>query len=649
MKFKFNKFVRQNSRTLLMVVMSLLLVAFLIPQSISGMSRRDGSERKVGELYGRAVTSANVRAAAYDLQLLADLGFLGRVPEGLVLNYCLLLEEARHAGARVGADAVKEQLVQAGVTDQVLQAVSERTGRSYPEIYETIGRWLGLQHLISAQAAAAGTSLPRAELAYRDRTQEAVADISVINARAFVHLVPEPSEEGLAKFFDECKERTTAHTEKDVVFGYRYPDRVQIEYLTVDPNKIDSRKTRIRPADVRRHFDENANYYTKPDPQATQPVAGRPPARVRMTFEEAEEQVREDLRRQRAVETAQTIVNEMYDEAHRPWAMSALDANGFAEEPKEAVVSFEELKQKRSGEYEVDYDKTDLVDANGLKAAAPNVCGATYTVGRGYVRGDELAMRVKGLLEKDPRDGVRVFNVGEPMPVVLARTYDRTGKPFARQAYLFRVIRAERSAAPASIDEIRPRLIEDWKLRQAFELAHKQADALAARAQEVGLTAAAVEAKELLALLEAADQATSQAALEPRPAEQYGQELTPDRPAGLTRSSQMVGKLGLVSGVQQAVFELADERRTETSPAHRIATVPLAKQFKYVVAELLEIKPIYAGAFSKELAQAGPEEARDETYAFSRGWFALDNIRLRTGFKEAPPPPTQRSAPVTPP
>jgi hypothetical protein len=165
----------------------------------------------------------------------------------------------------------------------------------------------------------------------------------------------------------------------------------------------------------------------------------------------------------------------------------------------------------------------------------------------------------------------------------------------------------------------------------------------------VGLTAAAVEAKELLALLEAADQATSQAALEPRPAEQYGQELTPDRPAGLTRSSQMVGKLGLVSGVQQAVFELADERRTETSPAHRIATVPLAKQFKYVVAELLEIKPIYAGAFSKELAQAGPEEARDETYAFSRGWFALDNIRLRTGFKEAPPPPTQRSAPVTPP
>jgi hypothetical protein len=649
MKFKFNKFVRQNSRTLLMVVMSLLLVAFLIPQSISGMSRRDGSERKVGELYGRAVTSASLRAAASDLQLLADLRYLERVPEGFVLNLCLLLEEARHAGVRAGADAVKEDLVQRGVSDAVLQAVSEGRGRSYPEIYETIGRWLGLQHLLSAQAAAAGTSLPRAELAYRDRTQEAVADISVINARAFVHLVPEPSEEELAKFFDEGKERTTAHTEKDVVFGYRYPDRVQIEYLTVDPNKIDTRRIRIRPADVRRHFDENANYYTKPDPQATQAVAGRPPARVRMTFEEAEEQVREDLRRQRAVEAAQTIVNEMYDEAHRPWATSALDANGFAEEPKEGVVSFAELKQKHSGEYEVDYDKTDLVDAEGLKAAAPNVCGATYTVGRGYVRGGELAMRVEGLVEKDPRDGVPVFNVGEPMPVVLARTYDRTGKPFARQAYLFRVIRAERSAAPASSDEIRPRLIEDWKLRQAFELAHKQADALAARAQEVGLTAAAGEAKELLALLEVADQATSQTALEPRPAEQYAQELTPSQPPQLTRSTSMVGRLGRVSDVQKAIFALADEPRTETSPARRVTTVPVAKQFKYVVAELLEIKPIYAGAFSKELAQAGPEEARDETYAFSRGWFAMDSIKLRTGFKEAPPPTTQRSAPVTPP
>ncbi len=655
MKFRFNKFVRQNSRTLLMVVMSLLLVAFLIPQSISGMSRRGPAAEKIGEVYGRSVTDSDVRAAGRDLQLLAQMGMFGRVPDELVLNYSLLLEEARHAGVRVSTDVVKRKLADAGVTDEVLQQIRDQTERSYSDIYETIGRWLAFQNLVIAQTAAAGTSLPRAELAYRDRTQEAGAELSVIDAHAFLHLVPEPGDEELTKFFEECKDRTTAHTEQQPIFGYRYADRVEIEYLTVDPDQV-TLETRIKPTQLRQYFNEHAGSYVKrPEPQVTEPTAGPPPQPVPMTYEEAEEQVRQDLRQQKAIEIAQTVVNQMWDEAHRPWATSPIDPNGFREEPKEGVASFTDLQQqfstaetqqKHAAEYTVEYHKTKLVDAVGLKATATNLCNAVYATGRGSVGAIALVTRVKGLVQPNPRDNLPVFSLGEPMPVVLTRTFDpRTRRPIARQAFLFRVIQVVPSGPPASLDEVRPEVIADWKLLKAFELARQQAETLAARAKEVGLTAAAAEAKQQLELLLDAEQPESQPAAEPRANERYLQELTPERPPNLTRLSPMVGKLGSVSSVQKAIFDLADEPQTDTSPAHRVALVPVASQFKYAVAELLELKPIYAGGFAKDLDQMGLAGDQAEMYGLTRGWFAPENVVLRTGYQAVPPPTTQRFAP----
>ena len=325
---KFNKFIRNNSRTLLMVFMSLLLVAFLIPNTIQGVSDADRQYRfKLGQAFGREITTADLTQAESDIRVVSYAGLERGLTQGAALGFYLLSKEAERAGVRVGREEVKAFLVdlarQGDTTwqqpDERLKFIQQATRRSYDQIYDAIGRWLAVDRLAQFQAGGVIDTLPRQELAYRNTTQEAAAQVAVLNDKAFLSQVPEPTEEELLAFFDECKGRKTAHTTKELVFGYLLPDRVQVQYLTVDPQQIKSQIT-VQAAQVRRFFEENAQRYTKPDPLASPPAAGGQVPQVPMTFEEARDRVREDYREARALELAQTAVNEIYHEARRAWA-----------------------------------------------------------------------------------------------------------------------------------------------------------------------------------------------------------------------------------------------------------------------------------------------------------------------------------------
>ena len=238
---KLSKFMRNNSRTLLMVFMSLLLVTFLIPQAVQNLGARDrGLNRPWGRAFGEKVTDQALQNAYADAQLLWRATLLQRPPEGAALEFYLQLEEARRLGLRVGRDEVKQFLIQRGLTDERLQGLQHWSHRGYDEIYDVIGRWLAVQRLFMLQASGLVDSLPRLEKSYRDRNQDAVAQLCIVDDKAFVHVVPAPTEEQLQAFFDECKNRKTAHTEQTLQFGYLLSDRVKIEYLTVDPQKIKS-------------------------------------------------------------------------------------------------------------------------------------------------------------------------------------------------------------------------------------------------------------------------------------------------------------------------------------------------------------------------------------------------------------------------
>lgn len=638
---KITKFFRRYSRQLLMVFMSLLLVAFLIPSTLQNIGERGRVKLKWGEAYGHSITNNDLEGLQADVRVLNlpvrlegvrrelrlyDLLGLPPPHDEAALDFYLLREEARRVGVRVGRSEAAAWLKRIGFAENEVSQLASTMRCSPEELVDTAAQWIAVGRLLGVQGAAMFESLPRQELKYRDSTQMAVADLSVLDVKALVYLVPEPTDEELQKFFDECKGRTTKHTEDQLEFGYLLPDRVQIEYLTISPEKV-LLTVKVKASQVEQFYNDHKDRYMKPDPMATQPVQGRRP-QVQMTLEEAKEKVRADVRLERAIDIAQSLVNQMHDEAHLPWNRAERDADSFAVPPPEAEnVSFEKLKEKYSTTYEIDYGLTELLDQKALQGI-PRLGRAG--AGGGMTVAD-LAFRVKGILT-DTKDGRPVLSVLEPAPVALTDLGTRS----PQQAYLFRVVAVAPSAPPESLDPMRAQVVEDWKLSRAFELAHTYAENLAARSRELGLTAAVEQDSELNSVLAAAQTASQPAGTPPAP-RKYVEDLQPAAFNRLTRADAYDRRLGTgVPGVAKAFFDVVDKPASATLPAHRVVCVPVANRFKWAVGELNEVKPIYAGAFQKQLLQTAQQNQQNDLQLLSMLWPVPDNVEQRTGFKPGP-------------
>ncbi len=619
-----------------MVFMSLLLVAFLIPQQIQGCSdRRREQALRLGEVYGKSISTQERELAGNELELLASLGLINPQQLPSPIDYYLMREEARAAGVVVGRDEVISLLRSGGFSDAAMSQLQQRFGVSYDRIYSVLGNWLSVSRLRGYQGQAIFESLPRQRLTYRNTSQLATAKLSTLEVRAFERLVPEPTEGQLQAFFEECKDRTTAHTADRLVFGYKRPDRVRVEYLTVDPAKLKSH-VQVRAAQVEQYFKENAPFFTKPDPLATQPVEGQPPAEVPMTFEEAREVAREELRDRRAVEEAQRAMNDIQSQLVRPWHSAARDEHGFVTTPPEAV-SFADLA-KQYADRGVEFAGTELLDQMALQRTA----GLSQAMigDRMRMTAAQLAFRVQGLYTPQRGEAAPVLSPMEPSAVLMTRQTDpRTRRPSPRQPFVMRVVAVAPSAPPASIDEIREQLVKDWKLVQAFALAKAEAEKLVARAKEVGLDAAVADAKELKELLAASETAATQPAGAAPVPPRYVGALEPFSPQRLTRQSGFIEQVGSAPGVAKQIFALEDDAADPaTQPAHRVVSAPVANSFKYLVAELVSLQPAYEGTFETQLALSAERNATMFFQRFDAEWRAPQNIAARTGFVAAPRP-----------
>ena len=644
-----SRFFRRRSRTLLMVFMSLLLVVFLIGDQLQNWASKHGQQDvTVGRAFGRDITTADTRVMESKRFLLGQLGF-GLAGWIEPLELYLLTTEARNMGIHVGHDQVKLRLAQqfgaAERADARLAAIQQRTGQSYATIFDIVGEWLAVEQLVELQSSAAGESVSRAELDYRNQSQEADAELSVIDSEALLPFVPEPTPDELQAFYDEAKDRRTNHTEDALEFGYQLPDRVRIEYLTVDPAVVES-KVRIRPREVKEYFESHhADYMKTVRSPASQSAEQPSPERVPMTFEEAETQARSDARREKATHEAQSLVNKIRRAAHQPWQLTARDNDGFRLPPPAAEIeSFEELRSKFSDTYEVTYGTTELVGKEAISElfspkALPTLVrqrlGAEpeYTEGQASVTLSDLALRVQGLFTPEREDRLPVLSLLEPSPVMV-RQINRLGERVPGQSYVFRVVEVAPKGPPASLDDVRRTVVADYKLLKAHEMAGEYARKLADAARQSGLAAAVEGATELKERLAASDE-TMQPQLPPEPgvsrpaASDYVKSLGPVEPSTpLTRDTTMISEVGETETVPREVFALA----SDTGSAHKVAVADVAYLYRWVVVELEGIKPIYAGEFEQKRVDLLRRGRAIDRQVLAIGWLAKDNVHRRAGF-----------------
>ncbi|MBK9121228.1 MAG: hypothetical protein IPM18_16725 [Phycisphaerales bacterium] len=602
------KILRKNSKTLILVFMSLLLVAFLVPEAIqSGFGGGRGPNPLVGRVgsFNTRIRLADLQAAKSEVELaLRIMGQPVQLTIEMTESFYLLREEARRAGIRVGKNEVREMLAAMNVQDEDLMRIQDSTRMPYDRIYEIVGDWLGVVRYQQWQSAGILTSLPREKFAFIQQRQQARARVALLEARAFLDAVPEPTAEELTAFFETARDRATAHTNDELVFGYRLPDRVRVEIVTIDPVAMEQ-VVEIRAAQVREFFNLNRHRYTKPDPNA---VDGAPTARIPMELDEARELVRVDFRRQRAIEESQRAINRLFDEAYRPWITTEVGDDGFRKVPGD-VIGLRELVEKYRGELPLTYQLTDLLDRSKLTVGPDQIGLARYSVGQQTVGFAELALRVAGILSRNPDDGLPVFAVQEPGRVVRLAAGDPStpGQPQRPyQAYLFRIVEVAPSGPATDFEAIRAQVAEDWRMLRAFELARAQAEALAEQAAAIGLTAAIEAAADLKAQLTSAEQVAATQPLERpdgtlRPPARFVEALGPHSPAPFGRQGfPFVAGIGAVQGIVTPAFELGTAAAPDTG--HRVRAVPLAVQQRWAVLEVEEILPLYTGEFNQYLA-----------------------------------------------
>lgn len=629
------KFFRKYSRSLILVFMSLLLVVFLLGDVIGQRSGGGAVSIEVGRAFGRSISTNDIESAKNKAELVSMLGF-GRLPVGEEDNVrrdvtvYLLIEEARQLGLVLSPEFAEMQIQRAGISSAAIDQLRERSGLSLTSLYRSISDVYAAFLLFGLQTDAAAMSLPRIETVYRDAMQNAKVKLSVIQASALTDQVAEPSEAELEAFFQAHKDQAPAASRDELSFGYRLPDRIKLEYLTVDPQELLG-SVRIRERDVERFFDLNRGRYIRRVPKADTP-AGQPQQfdTVPQTFEEVRDQVREDYRQQKAIDEAARVVNTMHEAARNPWDAAPVGDDGFRNAPPAAdQVSFDALKQRFGREAPVTLYQSDLISAQEF-FKVPLLGAAVLTSGRQQLQASQFAFRVKGLISVDPNDPLPVLNVDEPSPVVVYRRRignTRNVEPY--QYFVFRVTEVEPSAPPASLDVVRSQVEQDYKLMKAYDLAREWAEKLAAKAREVGLEQAVADATELKQLI--APAATSQPS---EPADPALAAFTP-RTVDMTRRTRGLPVVGFLPQLHEEVFALLEGTASQSSAAHKVAVVGNPPRFSWVIAEPESEEPLYAGAFQQRLPMILQQASSNEAQQIAAMWFSTQNVWARTGFEPA--------------
>ncbi|RMF85106.1 MAG: hypothetical protein D6744_01950, partial [Planctomycetota bacterium] len=470
------RFFRRNSRLFLLIFMAVLMIVFVVGDVINNAANSvDRFDETIGHVWGHEVRLSDINRAQADARLAANLGL--NVPGVIAdserersLGWYLLEREAERMGVRVSEEYVRELLRSRQISDDVFTAVRQRTGHSRAAAFEALGRLLAASVLFQMQAESVmGESLPAVEHEYQRTTQSAQVKISVIDSAAFLDSVPEPTEEELQAEFEAGRDRFDEHAEGELRFGYRRPDRVRIEYVTIDPESIVDLVT-ISEKEARRFYEENAARYRK---RAETPLdlPGAEPQLVQQTYEEVRDTVRETVRMMKAIREAQKIVNAIQENARRPWDNAPKGADGKRlPPPADEQPSLADIAREYGDEYPIQMETTDWLSAEQI-AALPALGRATCEVERQSFAAADTILHVAPLVPDDDESPLPVLRIGEPGPVLLNTRFAPSGRTEPYQAFAFRVIDVQPSAPPESLDEVRDKVIQNVKRIKAQQMA----------------------------------------------------------------------------------------------------------------------------------------------------------------------------------
>jgi len=555
----FVRAILQRHGKIIMTVLGIaLMFIFALPTFRGPDTNR--STMAAGTLNGHKVTGDDVDFARAELALLQQLRLFDLSPlysqAGYVVNmmvpedserpvyWYLLCKEASRYGTSYISDAdARQRLTDIGYSEADIAKVLHDVGLGPRELgpalsnLENVANYLqflaNLPRPVSAMELSADRELSKLQVAY------AILDVGKGWEQA-----PAPTDEQITKQFNLYKDvirtpippltpTTTAPSAESPVtpppplpplvdghnypFGYKYPDRVAVEYLVFNRAAIRA-GMQLTPEDI-----DNADKYyfshpeefrnvappttaTAPATAAASQPAATTPAQVAATLpaikplKEVQDKLREQQIDARVDVRMKKMVDRVLAQTAEPWKAMPIDDKGYRDLlPRGSWVSYQKVaedvaKNRDFGGYKPEVHSTGDKAPENLRSAEAlgelkGIGSAVYRVSSQQLEFPfpDLATHVRELVDLKARNPLgRLFLQmgieGQPLQ-------DKDGN-----VYIYRVTDASKTHVPttdAEVAEVRPQVIDDLKKLASYQQRETEAKTLAAAANRADLIAIA--------------------------------------------------------------------------------------------------------------------------------------------------------------
>jgi hypothetical protein len=608
-----------HGKAILAVLGAFLMLTFTLPTFFKGLQDTD---TEVGRLDGKKVTASQISEANREFEILRNFGILPQLSEILGdesdtdrgTHWFLLLHEASKEGI-VASDAdINAAFSATQLSDAELDDRLKKTSMSQHDLRFCVAH--GIMVFKDAILAAGGAQVPVPEVEFfaNEDLSTVRMQYATIDGTTGWKNAPQPTDDQIKKQFDLYKdvipmlpEATTlppvidGHT---FPFGYKYPDRVQVEYLKFDRAALTAKfpPTRDDYQDAYQYYAAHPDEFRKAqDNSLTVGSAGS------QSFDDVRDKLVKNQIAGRIDKFLKRVTDRVLETTKAVWTNVPIDATGFrAALPAAKWVDYpaliQELKANRDfTEAAPEYVKLGAWQSAEDLARDQGIGQAYFENPNGRYPFADLAMHVNEL--SPPKDNFpRLFQqVGIEGPLL---------KDDAGNLYIFRVIAAQKSHSPASVDEVRAQVIEDLQKRATYE-----------QRQALGKTLASAAASGDLSTL--------------AKAQGFPARTIPD----LTQIGKDFPDVRAIPGVVNAAFDLARREPDATQPAAtqkagtKLATaVNVDSRLEIIPLALDSFSPVTPAAFaaSRDKYIQAAAESYQRIMIFS--WIRLDAVAKRVHY-----------------
>ncbi len=402
---------------------------------------------KMGVLQGRF---------SVDMELLNS--FFDDNNSNRAILWILLNNEANSAGIAVSREYAISTLQkyyskatnQQGDAGQLVAKISKENNIKQEDILDIFARLLSIMKYTSLTGANSDVSLPQIDATIAIEKETVSSEYVKFNAKKFTDNI-KIDETKLKEQFDKFKDRLPGNYTQDdpYGFGYKLPDRVQLEYMIVKLSDITSTIAKPNPEEMEDFYEANKNRFTEEVSKDPSNPESEKTTRVK-TYAEVAPQVEKMILAQKRDAKAEKIIGDAKNIVEEKLFDKDIEKIS-ADQIKALSGDYAATAKKVSNDYGVTvyYGKTGYLSMNQLATDMQLGMLMKQTSRNGAISLPELAFAVEGL------DAIKLSKLSGKAPKLYQDISTLKGI-YSGSVAMVRVVNFKNATTPKNINESYP-------------------------------------------------------------------------------------------------------------------------------------------------------------------------------------------------